>query len=282
MRKELIMDSLVKNQRIELEDGKSLTVGTHTVWHDHPLHWHSFFEIEIILSGEGKYVVNDVEYDVTKDNVFLLTSTDFHYLKINGEAKLINISFDETMMSDANMSSLVFGKVNKAYHFEREEYERLVSVARILEHECGIEGDSQRELLSYIIRCLVRKNDVPYPTAPKSTLGGIRRAIIFMELHFRENITLERVATEAGYTPAYFSRLFKRTTGKSFIEMLTKYRLGYARTLLSNGFSVADACFSSGFGSLTGFQETFKKKHGISPNEYKKNAARFRSKTDNK
>lgn len=264
------MNNLLKHERITLDEGRSLTVGTHTVWNDHPLHWHSFFEIEIILSGEGKYVVNDVEYDISESNVFLLTSTDFHYLKINGEAKIINISFDETMLNDSDMTALVFNKVSKAYSFEREEYERLVSIARILEHECRTDGDSQRELLCYIVRCLIRKNAAIGLDAAKSSLHGIRKAIIFIELHFRESITLEAVATEAGYTPAYFSRLFKRATGKSYIEMLTKYRLGYARTLLSNGFSVADSCFSSGFGSLTSFLEAFKKQYGISPNEYKK------------
>ena len=264
------MNKLLKHQRIELEDGKSLTVGTHSVWLNHPLHWHSFFEIEIILSGEGKYVVNDVEYDISDTNVFLLTSTDYHYLKLDGGAELINISFDETMIADAEMTALVFNRVKKAYKFEREEYDRLVSVAKILEHECESEGDCRRELLAYIIKSLIRKNTDMSHDGTESSLSGIRRAIIFMELHFREDISLERVATEAGYTPAYFSRLFKRATGKSYVEALTKHRLGYARTLLANGFSVADACFSSGFGSLTGFQETFRKKHGISPSEYKK------------
>ena len=88
----------------------------------------------------------------------------------------------------------------------------------------------------------------------------------------RKERPLDAVAKEVGYTPAYFSRLFKRVTGKSYIEMLTKYRLGYARNLLANGFSVADACYSSGFGSLTAFQDAFRKKYNTSPSTYKKNA----------
>lgn len=259
------------HQRIQLEEGKNLTVGVHTVHLHHPLHWHSFFEIEIILSGEGKYVINDVEYDIADNNVFLLTSTDFHYLRLEGTAEIINISFNETMMSDSDMTDMVFNRIAKAYCFDFDEYQRLVDVAKVLEHECLIDGDSKGALLSYIIKCILRKNNNLLTTEiTRNSLHGIRRAIIYMELHFRENITLESVAKEAGYTSAYFSRLFKRVTGESYIEMLTKYRLGYARNLLANGFSVADACFSSGFGSLTAFQDAFKKKHRISPNEYKK------------
>ena len=264
------MDSIL-HQRIQLEEGKSLTVGVHTVHLHHPLHWHSFFEIEIILSGEGKYVVNDVEYDIADNNVFLLTSTDFHYLKLDGTAEIINISFDETMMSDSNMTALVFNRIARAYHFDSDEYQRIVNVATVLEHECEIDGDCRGSLLSYIIKSLLRKNTYPSDTEmTPNSLHGIRRAIIYMELHFRENISLDSVAREAGYTPAYFSRLFKQVTGKSYIEMLTKYRLSYARNLLANGFSVADACFSSGFGSLTAFQDAFKKKYNTSPSGYKK------------
>lgn len=262
------MKSIVKHRRLSLEAGKSITVGTHTVRYLHPIHWHSFFEIEIMLSGEGKYVINDVEYDISKENVFLLTPTDFHYLKLNGIAEIINISFDETMMSDADMTSVVFSNIEKAYRFEEDEYIRVVNVARVLEHECGIDGDCRGALLSYVVRSLLRKNVAPSADSVANALSGIKRAIVYMELHFRENINLEVVANEAGYTSAYFSRLFKRTTGQTYKEMLTKYRLGYARTLLANGFSVADACFSSGFGSLTSFQDAFRKSYKASPREY--------------
>jgi AraC-like DNA-binding protein/quercetin dioxygenase-like cupin family protein len=265
------MNPILKNQRIKLDEGKSISVGVHTVHLHHPVHWHSFFEIEIILSGEGKYVVNDVEYDISENNVFFLTSTDFHYLRLDGTAQIMNISFDETMMSDADMTTLVFNKIAKAYKLDGDEYRRVLDIARILEHECGVDGDCCGALLSYIIKCLFRKSkDEPRADITPETLGGIRRAIIYMELHFRENIDLDAVASEAGYTSAYFSRLFRKATGKSYIETLTQYRLGYAKTLLGNGFSVTDTCFSSGFGSLTSFQEAFKRKYKISPREYKR------------
>ena len=264
------MNKLLKHQRIELEDGKSLTVGTHSVWLNHPLHWHSFFEIEIILSGKGKYVVNDVEYDISDYNVFLLTSTDFHYLKLEGTAEILNISFDETMISDVYLTLLVFGKAKNAYRFDNEEFARVLGVAKALEHECNINGDRCSALLSYIVKSLLRKSpESSNVDSYKGSFGGIRRAIIYMELNFRENISLASVAREAGYTPTYFSKLFKRVTGESYIEILNKYRLAYATTLLDNGFSVADSCYLSGFGSLTAFGDAFRKKYAISPKEYK-------------
>ena len=92
-------------------------------------------------------------------------------------------------------------------------------------------------------------------------------------MHFAEKITLESVATVAGYNAAYFSDLFSRLTGETYIEALSRIRLGHAKSMLAGGFSVSDACFMSGFGSLSNFLDVFKKHYKISPHEYKKRAS---------
>ena len=89
------INTLKMHQRLNIPDEKHLVVDGHTVTSNHPLHWHSFFELEIILSGAGKYIVNDVAYDISSNNVFLLSTTDFHYIETDKAIKLINISFDE-------------------------------------------------------------------------------------------------------------------------------------------------------------------------------------------
>ncbi len=264
------MERMTRHERIHIPDEKSLSVEKHVFDTNHPTHWHSFFEIEIILSGQGKYVINDIEYDIAGPNVFLLTPTDFHYVTVTGMTELINISFHENMLSDRDLAALIFNTVQKAYTLEEEEYQRIINTAQLLQYECSVDGDCQRPLLQYLVKCLLRKNeDLDTSDAGNLKLSGIKKAIIFTELHFRERITQAQVAAEAGYTPTYFSKLFKQVTGESYTQMLTRYRLGYARTLLANGISVAESCFYSGFGSLTSFLEAFKKSYGISPSEYK-------------
>ena len=85
-----------------------------------------------------------------------------------------------------------------------------------------------------------------------------------------KKITLEDISAAAGYHPTYFSELFAKITGETYSNMLTNLRIGHAKSMLANGFSVSDACFLSGFGSLSNFLEIFKKKCKMSPREYKK------------
>lgn len=256
------------HERLKIDD--HVTVETHTASGRFPIHWHSYFEIEIVTAGRGKYVVNDVVYDISEKNVFFLTPTDFHYLDIDGEATMINVSFDEEGIGERELMELLFNKLEKAYRFENGDYDRLVASVELLRYECGIDGDCRDRLLQYVIKSILRKNSYTAEGVREEGARGIKKAIIYMELHFKERITLSDLAEEAGYHPTYFSELFKKTTGETYIETLNKLRVGCARSMLANGFSVSDSCFLSGFGSISGFSAAFRKFSGMSPREYKK------------
>lgn len=99
---------------------------------------------------------------------------------------------------------------------------------------------------------------------------SINQAILFVKTHFRDSPSLNDTAEPVGLSPVYFGSLFKKTTWQSYTEYLTACKLSCAEMLLQNGMDVAGACFSSGFGSLSGFLYSFKEYIGMSPAEYKK------------
>lgn len=271
------MYKIETSERRRLPIDRSLTVEKHTVTGGHPLHWHSYFEIEIILSGSGKYIINDIEYDILANNVFFLTSTDFHYLDVDEVTELINISFNNNMLDEKDMALLVSEKNRRSYTFDRSDHDRLLNAANILLYEYEISGDCQKQLLQYVVKCLLRRNAISQVDMGNyERNSGIKKAIIYMEMHFTEKITLNAVAAAAGYHPTYFSELFARVTGETYIDMLTRLRLGHAKSMLANDFSVCDACFQSGFGSLSNFLEVFKKNCKMTPSEYRKSAVKMR------
>ena len=98
----------------------------------------------------------------------------------------------------------------------------------------------------------------------------MRRAILYVETHFRENPSLADAAEQACLSPVYFGNLFKQITGETYINFLNARKVSCAKMLLESGCSVTEACFASGFGSLSGFLHAFKQKTGVSPEKYKK------------
>lgn len=263
------MEKFDKHERLNIANKKHLTVARHIKEADYPLHWHSFFEVEIIISGKGKCVINDIEFDILPNSVFLLSTTDFHHLKVDETTEIINISFDEELIDEETLLSIISPETKKNYVLTEAEHKRLVSASELLEYECRSDGECQKHLLQYILTSILNKNDNKHTDFYNNNrYSGIKKAIIYMEIHFKEKITLEILSKESGYHPAYFSELFKKATGETYIATLNKLRTGYARTLLANGFSVSQTCFLSGFSSLSNFGSIFKKYMNMSPREY--------------
>lgn len=94
----------------------------------------------------------------------------------------------------------------------------------------------------------------------------------YMQKKFAEpEISLEVVAAEIGLTTTYFSSLFKKETGETFVEYLTRLRLEEAMRMLEETdekiYSVAE---KTGYPDAGYFSYIFKKKYGISPIQYRR------------
>ncbi|HAX50535.1 MAG TPA: DNA-binding response regulator, partial [Lachnospiraceae bacterium] len=75
----------------------------------------------------------------------------------------------------------------------------------------------------------------------------------------------------AGFNPTYFSSLFKKETGTTFMEYLLEIRLNKAKELLKEtNLSVAAICERVGYTDLKHFQKIFKREMEVSPNQYRK------------
>jgi AraC-like DNA-binding protein len=64
--------------------------------------------------------------------------------------------------------------------------------------------------------------------------------------------------------------MFKRATGMTFTEYVSRVRVEKAKNLLLNPLSrVSEVAFASGFQSIPHFNRVFKKYAGVSPTEYR-------------
>ena len=105
----------------------------------------------------------------------------------------------------------------------------------------------------------------------KSAMKRLEQAISYIDHHYSEKITLDEVAAAAYMSSNYFSSYFRKVTGISFSEYVTRIRISHARELLRDtDKSVTEIAMECGFHNISNFYRLYKKQVGKPPRDEKK------------
>ncbi len=100
-------------------------------------------------------------------------------------------------------------------------------------------------------------------------------AIQYIHEHYAEDLTVDKVAEKLGFSGVYLSQIFKKETGKTFLEYLTDYRIAIAKNLLETGdYKVYEVAEIVGYKTSQYFSQVFHKVTGIYPIDYRERGAR--------
>jgi AraC family transcriptional regulator len=101
-------------------------------------------------------------------------------------------------------------------------------------------------------------------TSYAARVGRVREMI---DARFSESLSLSRMAAEAGMSLYHFARVFRELQGTPAHAYLRDRRLAAAEERLRAGASVTETCFAVGFGSLSHFVTTFRRRRGLRPSQ---------------
>ncbi len=103
----------------------------------------------------------------------------------------------------------------------------------------------------------------------------IKNAINYINEHFRENVSLERIADYVHMSKIYFRKQFIEATGMSPHEYVKQQRISEAKKQLFISLdSISDIAYNSGFSSQSYFNYVFKKETGTSPKNYREKTSK--------
>ena len=93
---------------------------------------------------------------------------------------------------------------------------------------------------------------------------------IVRDRYMEPNLSLDTVCSDLGVSNSYFSSVFKKETGKSFVSYLTDYRMEHAASLIletnEKSYKIAEKV---GYLDANYFSYVFKKSFGVSPSKYR-------------
>lgn len=99
---------------------------------------------------------------------------------------------------------------------------------------------------------------------------AIEKCLKILAKEYNKNITLDDITREVAVSKNYFCWLFKKETGKSIWNYLTKIRLNEAKKLLlETDMKTYEIAFKVGYDNPSYFSKIFKKLEKLTPNEYR-------------
>jgi AraC family transcriptional regulator len=98
----------------------------------------------------------------------------------------------------------------------------------------------------------------------------IKRVMDFVQVHLSEDISLETLAQQTGFSPYYFARMFRQATGESPHQFVLHQRIERAKHLLKeSNVSIAHIALESGFANQSHLTQVFKRHLGLTPRTYR-------------
>ncbi len=169
-------------------------------------------------------------------------------------------SFDQIKQYLAELGMVI--KHYAAYQFP-DGFER-VDLSGI--YDAADIGALTDEFVVFLTSLLVQRNMV----SEMNYSPAIEAACSYIGENFRQDITLEDAAGKAGLSSFYFSRLFKKSRGVTFIEYITMLRVDEARKLLKETtLSIGEISERVGYSDQNYFTRVFKRYESVSPSVYR-------------
>lgn len=240
------------------------------------IHYHVFYEIEFIISGSGIYEINNVQHDIKRGALFMVTPADFHTYSLSiTDSPLVfyNIQFYPHIISDEISSCLYSQTTPVAIYLDGTDFVLACKrfdymLSTFEEKDFMYEKILRNEIENLCINILRDVNKRNRDSAIDNPV--IRNAIIFVKNNYRDPITLKKAADHVGLSEAYFSHVFSSTMKMGFASYVRQTRLIAAANLIkSTSLPIKEICFDTGFTNTNYFTNTFSSYFGLSPREYR-------------
>lgn len=243
-------------------------------WHSVP-HTHNHTELFFIVSGKGQFLIQDQVFPVDVNNLVIINPNVPHTeASLNAQPlEYIVLGIDGIELATKENSN---GEFCILGHFESVDISScLRNILREMELKNTGYMDVCQAYMEILIIRLMRNTDLAVQTQPQVISGNSQCAAVrrYIDLHFKEPLTLEQLSEEAHINKYYLSHAFKREYGVSPINYMISRRIDESKYLLAEtDLSMSQIAQLLGFSSLSYFSQVFRKIHGSSPMEFRQSS----------
>lgn len=245
-----------------------------------------------IADGNGQIAYDGKEESFSSGDVFVFDNKRRFCFSCDAEVEICLLKFNLSNL--VNAEYLVFNKkeMNRFLSQIESSGEKLTGIhvntkkiqdaIFMIENEFENKNDSSRFVIrAYLVLILAL---IMQYLCDELEGGGVDRsyyyksiekAILYIEEHLSEKITLDELAAIADMGKTNFTIAFKNVTGMTAWEYILNARIDFAASCLvekSGELNITEVAMMSGFENAAHFTKVFKKIKGSTPREFKKSS----------
>lgn len=253
-------------------------------------HSHEYVEFVYLMEGTTTEVIGDTKYRMEEGDIFLLAPGTEHYdITNNDDALLFFImariqTFTTAFLSliqhddflSVFFSQIIFNNKQNAYmlfrtgddqNLKHRMYELYQEFTKMDAYSSRLANNGFEWLCIHLLQHHI--SNIQDTTSHHSSLN-LSDVLKYIEENYR-TITLDDVCEKFNYSRGHIQRVFKQSTGFTFLEFVTRIKINRACKLLQNdSLTVQNIAEELGFNDDSSFYRSFKKQTGLSPSEYRK------------
>lgn len=261
---------------------------------DYSTHFHSDFELNMVLHEEGKRIVGDsVESFPSCDLVLIGPNVPHGWkgMKVKGN-HVITIQFHDQLLSYPILQKKIFSSIRdmlqkstRGIQFLEEENSPIIQ--RILEMSQMSGFNVCLEFLSLLYELSTNPNQRVLASGAFDSDSVIRdsksrriaKICAYINCNYMNQIKLSDIAAEVSMSDSALSHFFKKRTNRNLVDYINDVRIGNAtKMLFETTHSVNEIAFLCGFNNISNFNRIFKKNRGKTPTEYRESIQKILTK----
>ena len=243
-------------------------------------HSHSFHEVCLAYSGEGRFNSGSSQYDVQPGSVFIARPGDVHEIESSRNAPLGIAFWGFTFRPGTDEPGWWSGLTRPEGPVISERTGSLPALITALAAEAAAPVSGYSTALAALGSTLVMETARAFALDDDLAVEPVvrDRGLVVVEAmlrHLRDNlsrpITVRDVAAVAHLSERHAERLFQQQTGASIMSTLRRLRLELAaQLLLDPAVTVTEVARSCGYSDVRPFSTAFRRHYGRTPGEHRR------------
>lgn len=236
-----------------------------------------YYYLICVIDGQGTFIQNGQTYLLRKNDIFCLFPQVTHEYYTVPEEPLHKIFF----AFDGKKALHLLERIGLRPHSPHASNVLSAETIELLEQfmELASEADAPNTDLArlsvfYQIWDRFAASAAPSPTDDERAVTWMQKGLEYMDIHYAEGISVERVSEYVGVNRTHFTKQFHKIYGTTPIQYIQNLKMNEAKLLLEQtSYTLSEIASSIGFPDLFSFSKAFKKHSGISPTQYRKQLA---------